>query len=73
METVVNACHICVKKWCASCRHKDVENDGTRFCQLMQLKVAQAFVCPKWQMSDGLSNAGMSGGVVKKLTKIAIR
>ena len=73
METVVNAYHICVKKWCASCRHKDVENDGTRICQLMQLKVAPAFVCPRWQMSDGLQNAGMSGGVVKKLTTIVIR
>lgn len=61
-----------VKACCASCRHKDVENDGTRICTKMQLKVAQHFVCPKWQMSDGLSNAGMSGGVIKKLTEIVI-
>ena len=73
MEKVTNRYHICVKKWCASCQHKEVDNDGTRVCQLMQLKVAPAFVCPRWQMSDGLQNAGMSGGVVKKLTGIVIR
>ena len=73
METVVNRNHIEVNKWCGSCQHKDVDNEGIRICQLMQLKVAQAFVCPKWQMSDGLNNAGMSGGVVKKLTETFLR
>ena len=47
-----------MRKWCASCRHKEVENDGTRVCQKMHLKVPRDFVCPKWQMSDGLWNAG---------------
>ena len=56
MET--NRYHISVRKWCASCRHKEVENDGTRVCQKMQLKVPRDFVCPKWQMSDGLRNTG---------------
>ena len=73
METVTNMFHASVRKCCASCRHRDVENDGTRICQLMQLKVAPAFVCPRWQMSDGLQNAGMSGGVVKKLTEVIIK
>ena len=73
METVLNKYHICVKKWCASCEYKEVENDGTRVCSKMQLKVSLAFVCPRWQMSDGLQNAGMSGGVVKKLTEIFLR
>lgn len=72
METVMNEHRIEVRRWCGSCQHRDVEDDGTRVCQLMQLKVAQAFVCPKWQMSDGMSNAGMSGGVVKKLTEVVI-
>ena len=73
METVINMFHASVRKCCASCQHRAVENDGTRICQLMQLKVAPTFVCPRWQMSDGLSNAGMSGGVVKKLTEIVIK
>ena len=65
METVMNACHIRVKKICASCQHKDVENDGTRVCTKMQLKVPQQLVCPQWQMAEGLKNAGLSGGVVR--------
>ena len=51
-----------VRKWCASCQHKEVENDGTRICTKMQLKVPRDFVCPKWQMSDGLKKAGMQTG-----------
>lgn len=73
METVVNKHRIEVRRWCASCEYKEVENDGTRVCSNVQLKVSKAFVCPKWQMSDGLQNAGMSGGVVKKLTEIIIK
>ena len=72
METVLNMYRVCVRKWCGSCQCKEVLDDGTRICTGMQLKVPQDFVCPKWQMSDGLSNAGMSGGVVKKLTTIVI-
>jgi hypothetical protein len=37
------------------------------------MNVPQSKVCPQWQMSDGLKNAGMSGGVIKKLTEIIIR
>ena len=69
----MNMYHVRVKKWCASCRHKEVDNEGNRICAGMQLKVPQDLVCQKWQMSDGLKNAGMSGGVVKKLTEIIIR
>lgn len=69
----MNMYHICVRKWCASCQHKEVDNDGNRICKKMLLKVAQQFVCSKWQMSDGLQNAGMSGGVIKKLTEVIIK
>ena len=55
-----------VRQWCGSCLHKTVENDGTRVCQLMNIKVTQQMVCPKWQISDGLKNAGLqNGGVVR--------
>jgi hypothetical protein len=31
----------------------------------MMLKVQQKFKCKKWQMSDGMKNAGKGGGVVR--------
>ena len=75
METVLNRYHIRVRKWCASCEHKVVDDEGTRICQPMQLKVEQKFICKKWEMGEGLQNAGKSGGVVrlKGTTKIEIK
>ena len=32
----------------------------------MMLKVEQKFKCNRWQMSEGLNNAGRSGGKVKR-------
>jgi hypothetical protein len=65
-EVCVNAYGITVKKMCASCAMKEVENDGERVCKKMQLKVRQGFCCHNWQMSDGLKNAGLqTGGVVR--------
>ena len=51
METVMNAYRVRVKKCCASCGLKEVDNDGNRICTGMQLKVT----------------AGRGGGVVKLL------
>ena len=66
METVLNIYQVRVRKWCGSCQHREVLNDGTRVCQQMNLKVQQTFVCQQWQMSDGLKNAGLlQGGVVR--------
>ena len=75
METVMNAYRVRVKKCCASCGLKEVDNDGNRICTGMQLKVTQKFVCPKWSMSYALQQAGRSGGVVRLLgnKKIFIR
>lgn len=64
-ETVVNAYGIRVRKWCASCDKKEVENDGTRTCKEMNLKVSQKFICPKWRLSYALQQAGRSGGSVR--------
>ena len=58
-EVCLNAYHISVKKMCASCQFKEVENDGERVCKKMQLKVRQ--------MSDGLKNAGKGDGVVRDI------
>ena len=64
-----------VKKFCGSCQYKCIESDGTRICAAMMIKVEQRFRCKKWQMSDGLKNAGKSGGVVRLIgtTEIVIR
>ena len=62
----MNGYHVKVKRICASCRHREILDDGTRICTMMQLKVKQKFACPKWEMSDGLENAGLqTGGVVR--------
>ena len=61
-----NRYHIEIKECCASCQHREVDEEGTHICELMQLKVKGEFVCPRWQMSSGLQNAGMSGGKVKQ-------
>ena len=63
----MNMYRVRVRKWCASCQHKEELDDGTRICAMMQLKVKQKFVCQKWQMSDGLKNAGLQTGAVVRL------
>ena len=73
ITSVRNGHGIRVRKMCASCQHKSIDNEGTRICGLMQLKVKQKFCCKQWLMSEGLMDAGKSGGVVKKLTEIVIR
>ena len=60
-----NAHGVKVKRCCARCQHKCVENDGTRVCAAVMLKVQQNFKCRKWQISDGLNHAGCGGGNVK--------
>lgn len=67
MEVVENSNHVKVKRICASCQHREILDDGTRICATMQLKVKQKFVCPKWEMSDGLKNAGLQTGAVVRL------
>ena len=54
-----------VKKFCGSCQYKCIESDGTRICAAMMIKVEQRFRCKKWQMSDGMRNAGQGGGVAR--------
>ena len=54
-----------VKKCCASCQHKCIDLDGTRVCALMTLIVTPDFRCPKWEILEGLLQAGKGGGKVK--------
>lgn len=75
LQTCKNAYHIKVNKMCASCKHKESQNDGTRVCAQMMIKVEQRFKCKQWLMSDGLKNAGKGGGVVrlKGTTEVIIK
>ena len=73
--SVRNSYDVKVKRCCASCQHKCIEKDGTRFCALKMMVVEQKFKCKQWQMSDGLKNAGKGDGVVRDIEskEIAIR
>ena len=57
-EVSVNAYGITVKKMCASCAMKEVQNDGERVCKKMGLMVKQQFCCRKY-LTDGLFGAKM--------------
>lgn len=60
-----NKYHIEVKECCASCQRRNIDEEGERLCQLFELKVESGFKCRQWQISDGINNAGKSGGVVR--------
>ena len=62
IPSVRNERGVKVRKCCASCQWKEIEADGTRVCKLMKQIVEQKSRCKKWQMSEGLKNAGNSGG-----------
>ena len=66
ITSVRNEHGIKVRKTCASCQSKTVDNEGTRICGLMQLKVQQKFKCQKWQIAEGYEQAGSSRGMVKR-------
>ena len=61
-----NESGIKIKRMCASCHYKTVDNEGERSCELTQQMVEQDCVCKEWMMSDGMRHAGYSGGVVKR-------
>ena len=70
IRSVRNTHGIKIKRMCATCQYRIVDINGDRFCALSQLKVGQRDVCQKWKMSDGMMNAGLSGGVVRdRVTK----
>ena len=50
VKTVLNPCGLRVKKCCASCANKYIENDGLRACPVIDEYVESGHVCKKWQM-----------------------
>ena len=65
MEEVRNLFGTMVRRCCASCQHKCIITGGKRLCATMMLTVDHNFVCNQWEMSDGMKNAGLGGGVVR--------
>lgn len=65
--TVTTVCGIEVKKWCGSCQHKCVANNGQRLCGLNEeLPVEQSDVCPNWHLDAALERVRMSQGRIKR-------
>ena len=60
-----NSRGIKIKRCCASCCYKEVDNDGRRVCQLMQLVVPIRFRCSNWALKATYLSAGNGGGRVK--------
>lgn len=65
-NVVLNPCGLRVKKCCASCIHKDVEEDGMRACSLIDEYVEPCHVCEQWAMDYNTSQAGVCRGRVHK-------
>ena len=66
LERVHNAHGVWVNKGCMSCQHRKLV-EGSRFCQLNQIEVGARSLCPEWQMSDGMKNAGLNRGCKVRL------
>ena len=63
----LNQFGIAVKVCCASCALKKYSYDGKRLCSLNNEKVETLHICRKWQMSEGLKNAGRKSGAVRDI------
>ena len=62
MDIRKNKRGIKIKRCCASCKHKEIDDDGNRYCTL-GLKDHTA--CRKWRMTVALRNCGTPYGVIK--------
>ena len=58
---------IVYKQCCASCALKKYSYDGKRLCSLNNKEVEAHDVCRKWQVMEGLRNAGRKSGVVRDM------
>ena len=43
-----------IKRCCASCEHKEIDENGKRTCRLKAMRVERRYRCPRWQMTEGL-------------------
>lgn len=74
---VPNRFGIMVKKCCASCQHKCLNDMAQRSCKLKKKWVSKGQVCDDWQMSEQLDMLGNARGRVQRreyqLTLIEVR
>ena len=63
-NVAINPCGLRVKKCCASCINKYVEEDGSRACPILDLYVDADHVCDQWEMDYNTSQAGVCRGRV---------
>lgn len=60
-----NAFGVSVKKCCASCAFKVLDN-SRRLCKKGEGSVPSNWLCEDWDMAEGLKKAGRGGGNIKK-------
>ena len=61
---VRNAHGIWINKGCMSCRFRII-NQGKRLCGVTNKRKNSTDICDRWELSDGLKNAGLGSGKVK--------
>ena len=62
----VNRFGVKVRRCCASCAYKAIDTNS-RYCAIQKTNVSPDYICPSWELSDGLENAGKGGGCVKDI------
>ena len=55
-----------IKECCASCRHKTIDEEGTRICAVMQIVVEQRMKCRKWECEESLRSLSWHKGRIKR-------
>ncbi len=63
---LVNRYGIKVKRCCAACQHKCLDDFATRTCKLTGRKVRSHQKCNKWRMSEQLEMMGCERGRVQR-------
>lgn len=66
IERVPNRFGHMVKKCCASCPHKILNDFAQRRCELTKRAVRANYVCSEWQLSEQLDMIGCEHGKVQR-------
>ena len=66
VERVPNKFGIMIKKCCASCQHKCLDDFARRHCDLTRRPVRAGYVCGDWDMSEQLNTLGCEHGHVQR-------
>ncbi len=58
---ISNKQNIRIRKWCASCQLKEIDNYGNRYCLLKNKKIIvdKESFCEDWQLAYSLKKAGV--------------